>query len=612
MKKGFKNLGFVIALTAVIAITVSMFAQQPMVNETVYSDLCNEIREGNVTNLELMDTTAKVTYKNGSTNVVEIPGRSWILSSPISDEIDKQISEGTLTVSTPETTVPWWVSMIPSLIMLVLFVGVWMFFIKQSQGGKGAMGGFGKSKAKSPEENGTRVTFDCVAGVDEEKKELSEIVDFLRDPKKFTSLGARIPKGVLLVGPPGTGKTLLAKAVAGEAGVPFFSMSGSDFVEMFVGVGASRVRDLFEQARKNLPAIIFIDEIDAVGRQRGTGLGGGHDEREQTLNQLLVEMDGFGTNSGIIIIAATNRADILDPALLRPGRFDRQVVVGYPDQKGREAILSIHAKNKPLDDTVSLEKIAKSTYGFTGADLENILNEAAILAARTNKEKIGQSEIDEAILKVVMGPEKKDRADKEKHKKQTAYHEAGHAVLAHLLPTQDNVHQVSIIPRGHAGGFTFYLPDTDKAYISKEEMLDRIVVCMGGRMAEKIIFNEINTGASGDIESATKTATKMVMSYGMSENLGFLSFTGDDHEVFLGRDFSQGNHFSQEKAAEIDREIKAIVDLCYERCEKLLTENIDKLHNVANALIEFEKLDGQEFIKAFNGELKKEEEGDAQ
>lgn len=610
MKKGFKNLGFVVAFAIVILIVVSLFSVEPATEKAVFTDLKNEIRQGNVVSMELSQTVAKVTYKNGTVNEVAIPGRDWINEGDIAQVIAEQEANGTLKVSTPEPQqVSWLVSMLPTIIMFGLIIAFWVFMFRQSQGGKG-MSSFGKSKAKSPDENGKKVTFDSVAGVEEEKKELSEIVDFLRDPKKFTDLGARIPKGVLLVGPPGTGKTLLAKAVAGEAGVPFFSMSGSDFVEMFVGVGASRVRDLFEQARKNLPAIIFIDEIDAVGRQRGTGLGGGHDEREQTLNQLLVEMDGFGTNSGIIIIAATNRADILDPALLRPGRFDRQVVVGYPDQKGREAILAIHAKNKPLDETVSLEKIAKSTYGFTGADLENILNESAILAARNNKEKIGQAEVDEAILKVVMGPEKKNKIMKDKDKEQTAYHEAGHAVLSHILPTQDSVHQVSIIPRGQAGGFTLSLPDMDKMYVSKDEMLEYIIVTMGGRVAEQIIYNHINTGASSDIEHATSTARKMVMCYGMSDKLGFMNFTGADHEVFLGRDFSQGNNYSPETAAVIDKEIKSIIDSCYERCEKLLRENIDKLHNVAKALIEYEKLDGEEFIKAFNGELKTEVEAE--
>ncbi|MCD8049513.1 MAG: ATP-dependent zinc metalloprotease FtsH [Clostridia bacterium] len=588
---------------------ISMFTSRPEieVEEYNFSDLVLAVKNGEVKELELSDTQATVTFKDAdrSSVVVDIPGRTF-LYSVLQDEIDEQMSDpdDPLIISTPKPeSVSWWVSMLPSAIMLILLIALWVFFYRQSQGGGKGLGGFGKSKAKAPEEQGRRVTFDDVAGVDEEKRELSEIVDFLKNPKQFTELGARIPKGVLLVGPPGTGKTLLAKAIAGEANVPFYSMSGSDFVEMFVGVGASRVRDLFDQARKNLPAIIFIDEIDAVGRQRGTGLGGGHDEREQTLNQLLVEMDGFGTNSGIIIIAATNRPDILDPALLRPGRFDRQVVVNYPDQKGREAILKIHSKNKPLAKSVSLEKIAKSTYGFTGADLENVLNEAAILAARAKKSEIAESEIDEAILKVVMGPEKKNKVTKEKDKRQTAYHEAGHAVAAKLLPTQDAVHQVSIIPRGRAGGFTLSLPDTDKSYISKQEMLEDIVMMMAGRVAEKIVFNEINTGASSDIERATKTARKMVMQYGMSDALGSMTFTSEEHEVFLGRDFAQGNNYSQETAAEIDREIKKIIDECYAQCEKLLRDNIDKLENVANALYEHEKLDADEFEAAFEGKF---------
>ncbi len=582
----------------------TMFEENKDAGRSEYVNLVKDIKAGHIKELAFTDGKVEITYSEAEKKVIEAPGRYFLEN----EAVVEQIKAGTLRVLTPEPeTVSWWVSMLPTVIMFVIIIAFWIFAFRQSQGGNKGMGGFGKSKAKSPDENGKRVTFADVAGVEEEKKELSEIVDFLRDPKKFTSLGARIPKGVLLVGPPGTGKTLLAKAVAGEAGVPFFSMSGSDFVEMFVGVGASRVRDLFEQARKNLPAIIFIDEIDAVGRQRGAGLGGGHDEREQTLNQLLVEMDGFGTNSGIIIIAATNRPDILDPALLRPGRFDRQVTVGYPDQKGREAILKIHAANKPLDETVSLEKIAKSTYGFTGADLENILNEAAIMAARVKKNTIGQSEVDEAILKVVMGPEKKNKVNKEKDKKQTAYHEAGHAILSHILPTQDNVHQVSIIPRGSAGGFTLSLPDTDKAYISKEEMIESIIVFMGGRLAEKIVFNEINTGASSDIDRATNLARKMVMQYGMSEKLGSMTFTSGDHEVFLGRDFSQGNNYSPETAAVIDSEVKGIIDYCYNKCEELLRENLDKLQLVAEALIENEKLDSEEFVLAFEGKMKKEE-----
>ncbi|MBQ7876743.1 MAG: ATP-dependent zinc metalloprotease FtsH [Clostridia bacterium] len=606
LKKGIKNLGFVLAFVLVIIVISNLFAPQKSVYEPVYSDLIKDIEARRVKEIVVKDSEIEVTYKDKSRKVekIEAPGK-YILEN---ETVQQLMAENKLKVTVPKPEEgSWLVSMLPTVITFVIIIAFWIFAFRQSQGGGKGMSGFGKSKAKSPDENGKRVTFADVAGVDEEKKELSEIVDFLRNPKLFTDLGARIPKGVLLVGPPGTGKTLLAKAVAGEAGVPFFSMSGSDFVEMFVGVGASRVRDLFEQARKNLPAIIFIDEIDAVGRQRGTGLGGGHDEREQTLNQLLVEMDGFGTNSGIIIIAATNRADILDPALLRPGRFDRQVVVNYPDQKGREAILEIHAKNKPLDETVSLEKVAKSTYGFTGADLENILNEAAILAARAQKHKIGQAEMDEAILKVVMGPEKKNKVMKDKDKEQTAYHEAGHAILSHILPTQDSVHQVSIIPRGAAGGFTLSLPDMDKMYVSKDEMLEYIIVTMGGRVAEEIIYNHINTGASSDIEHATNTARKMVMRYGMSDKLGFMNFGSSEHEVFLGRDFSQGNNYSPETAAIIDNEIKGIIDSCYARCEELLRENIDKLHAVAKALIEHEKLDGEEFVKAFDGTLEMQE-----
>ncbi len=582
----------------------TMLEEKTDSKKTEYVNLMKDIKAGHIAKIVFAGDRVDITYKEAEKKIIEAPGRYFLEN----ETVIEQMKTDKLKVSTPEPeTVSWWVSMLPTVIMFLIIIAFWIFAFRQSQGGGKGMSGFGKSKAKSPDENGKRVTFADVAGVEEEKKELSEIVDFLRDPKKFTALGARIPKGVLLVGPPGTGKTLLAKAIAGEAGVPFFSMSGSDFVEMFVGVGASRVRDLFEQARKSLPAIIFIDEIDAVGRQRGAGLGGGHDEREQTLNQLLVEMDGFGTNSGIIIIAATNRPDILDPALLRPGRFDRQVTVGYPDQKGREAILKIHAANKPLDETVSLEKIAKSTYGFTGADLENILNEAAILAARVKKDKIGQSEVDEAILKVVMGPEKKNKVNKEKDKKQTAYHEAGHAILSHMLPTQDSVHQVSIIPRGSAGGFTLSLPDTDKAYISKQEMIESIIVFMGGRLAEKIIFDEINTGASSDIDRATTLARKMVMQYGMSEKLGSMTFTSGDHEVFLGRDFSQGNNYSPQTAAVIDSEVKGIIDYCYNKCEELLRENLEKLHMVAQALIENEKLDSEEFVLAFEGKLKKEE-----
>ena len=601
MKKSFRSISFYIILPIVIILLMMFSQQRPGSGVTSFSDLVKAVKEEKVTSMQIGDTTTIATI-DGKEYKVEV--NQIVLLTILGDEIEQQIKDGVLEnteVPAPEE-ISWWVSLLPTILMF-LIMGIFIFSFMRSQTGGHGIGNFGKSKAKSASDS--KVTFEQVAGADEEKKELEEVVEFLKDPKKFIELGARIPKGVLLVGPPGTGKTLLAKAVAGEAGVPFFSISGSDFVEMFVGVGASRVRDLFEQARKNLPAIIFIDEIDAVGRQRGAGLGGGHDEREQTLNQLLVEMDGFGTNEGIIMIAATNRPDILDPALLRPGRFDRQVVVNYPDQKGRVEILKVHSKNKPLSDSVSLETVSKSTYGFTGADLENLLNEAAILSARRNKKIIEQDEIDEAILKVIMGPEKKNRKHEKDNKEKTAYHEAGHAVAAKLLPTQDNVHQVSIIPRGRAGGFTLSLPDTDKSYISKNEMLEDIIMMLAGRAAEKIVFDDINTGASNDLERATQTARKMVMQYGMSEKLGYVTFNAEDHEVFLGRDFSQGRNYSESVAAVIDEEIKRIIDECYEKCEKLLTDNRDKLDNVAKALVEYEKLDAAEFEKVFEtGTLK--------
>ena len=595
MKKSFRSLSFFIILPIVIILLMTLSQQKPDSGVKPFSELVKAVKEEKVTSLEINENTT-IAVIDGKEYKIEV--NQVILWSALGDDIIEQVENGlisNLEEPAPEE-VSWWVSLLPTILMF-LIMGIFVFSFMRSQTGGHGIGNFGKSKAKSASDSD--VTFDQVAGADEEKKELEEVVEFLKDPKKFIQLGARIPKGVLLVGPPGTGKTLLAKAVAGEAGVPFFSISGSDFVEMFVGVGASRVRDLFEQARKNLPAIIFIDEIDAVGRQRGAGLGGGHDEREQTLNQLLVEMDGFGTNEGIIMIAATNRPDILDPALLRPGRFDRQVVVNYPDQKGRVEILKVHSKNKPISPDVSLETISKSTYGFTGADLENLLNEAAILTARRDKKAIEQDEIDEAILKVIMGPEKKNRKHEKNNKEKTAYHEAGHAVAAKLLPTQDNVHQVSIIPRGRAGGYTLSLPDTDKSYISKNEMLEDIVMMLAGRAAEKIVFNDINTGASNDLEKATQTARKMVMQYGMSEKLGYVTFNAEDHEVFLGRDFSQGRNYSEKVAAVIDEEIKRIIDECYVKCENLLTENRDKLDNVARALVEHEKLDAAEFEKVF-------------
>jgi cell division protease FtsH len=471
-----------------------------------------------------------------------------------------------------------------------------VFFLQQSQGGGGnRVMSFGKSRAKMSTDDKRKITFEDVAGADEEKEELKEIVEFLKQPKKFVELGARIPKGVLLVGPPGTGKTLLAKAVSGEAGVPFFSISGSDFVEMFVGVGASRVRDLFDQAKKNSPCIIFIDEIDAVGRHRGAGMGGGHDEREQTLNQLLVEMDGFGVNEGVIILAATNRPDILDPALLRPGRFDRRVVVGFPDIKGREQILKVHARGKPLSPDVKLDDVAKTTPGFTGADLENLLNEAALMAARNNKKQIGNEELKEASFKVVMGPEKKSRVMSDREKKLTAYHEAGHALAVRFVSTTDRVDRISIIPAGMAGGYTAYKPDEDKSYHTKSQLLERIIVALGGRAAEQIILGEISTGAGSDLKTANGVARSMITKYGMSEKLSNLIFGNENDEVFIGRDLAQARTYSEEVAATIDREVKSIIDECYDRTIKMLEENINKLHKVAEVLLEKEKIEGTEF-----------------
>lgn len=498
----------------------------------------------------------------------------------------------------------FWLNLIPTLLMLGVMIFFFVFMMKNAGGGK--MSSFGKTNAKMAPSS-KKATFDDVAGADEEKEELKEIVDFLRDNKKYTEIGARIPKGVLLLGPPGTGKTLLARAVAGEAKVPFFSISGSDFVEMFVGVGASRVRDLFEQAKKNAPAIIFIDEIDAVGRQRGAGLGGGHDEREQTLNQLLVEMDGFEDNDSVIVMAATNRRDILDPALLRPGRFDRQILVGYPDVKGREAILKVHTRNKPLAPYVDLETIAKSTVGFTGADLENLVNEASLLAARKNKKAITKDELEEASIKVVAGPEKKSKVITEDEKKLTAYHEGGHALCTYYSKSQDKVHQVSIIPRGQAGGFTMSLPVKDKSYVSKNEMYENIVVLLGGRVAEKLILDDISTGASNDLERATSTARNMVTRYGFSDNLGPVVYGQGDHEVFLGRDYTNTPSYSDNVAAEIDNEIRTLIESAFTDAEKILNEHMDKLHVVAKYLMKYEKVDGATFEKLMNGELTESE-----
>lgn len=505
----------------------------------------------------------------------------------------------------------WFVNLLPTIIMGVLLVILLVIMMRRMNTMGGDMNktlNFGKINARKQQDQKSKTTFEQVAGADEEKEELSEMVDFLKCPEKFSTLGARIPKGVLLVGPPGTGKTLLARAVAGEANVPFFSISGSDFVEMYVGVGASRVRDLFDQAKKDAPSVIFIDEIDAVGRHRGAGMGGGHDEREQTLNQLLVEMDGFEKNQGVIVIAATNRPDILDPALLRPGRFDRQVRVGYPDTKGREAILKVHSKNKPLAPDVDLRVIANSTVGFVGADLENLLNEAALLAARRNKKAITMAEIEEATVKVIVGTEKKSHKMSDKEKKLTAYHEAGHAISTYYLETQDPVRQVSIIPRGSAGGYTMSVPTEDKSYKTKNGMLDDIVVLLGGRVAEKLVLGDISTGASNDIERATKLAKSMVTEYGMSDRIGPVSYSSGSGEVFLGRDYGHAKDYSEAFAQEIDEEISAIIHNGYDRTEKILTDHMDKLHELAQYLIKYEKIDGEKFAKLMNGELQEDTE----
>ena len=598
MKKYSSATIWIIGLLWFFAVATFMLDGSSVSNRMVYSDfqqkwINNQVESINV-NADKM--TIEVTTQDEKKYTVYAP-------SSMIEFLNEQYPKDDIKIEyVAPSNSSIWVSLLPTIMIIILFVVFIFFFTQQSQGGgssgRGVMN-FGKSKAKMVIPDSKRVTFDDVAGADEEKAELEEIVDFLKQPERYVEMGARIPKGVLLVGPPGTGKTLLAKAIAGEAGVPFFSISGSDFVEMFVGVGASRVRDLFEQAKKNSPSLIFIDEIDAVGRQRGAGLGGGHDEREQTLNQLLVEMDGFGANEGIIMIAATNRPDILDPALLRPGRFDRQIMVGRPDRKGREAVLEVHTKKKPLDTNVSLEVLAKRTPGFSGADLENLANEAALLAVRKNKKKIGMDEFEEAITRVIAGPEKKSRTISEHDRKLTAYHEAGHAVVMKCLKNSDPVHEISIIPRGMAGGYTMHLPTEDRAYTSKEKLLDEMVGLLGGRVAEKLILGDISTGAKNDIDRASSIARAMVMEYGMSDKIGTISYGSDNNEVFLGRDLGRGRNFSEEVGAMIDKEIKSLISNAYNTAEELLKENVNKLHAVASTLLEKEKIDGKEFEEIF-------------
>lgn len=604
MKKMSGAVVWIIVLVLVMFAALAYVESGTSAGRVSFGTFTQEWKKDNVKEIQVkQDGTVLAKLKDNKqiqANVDKARLYDFISQNPKSYYIDEKYDQ-------PSKT-PMWISWLPSIIITVVLVGFLFIFMQQSQGGgnRGVMN-FGKSRAKLATNDKKKVTFEDVAGADEEKEELEEIVEFLKSPRKYLEVGARIPKGVLLVGPPGTGKTLLAKAVAGEAGVPFFSISGSDFVEMFVGVGASRVRDLFEQAKKNAPCIIFIDEIDAVGRQRGAGLGGGHDEREQTLNQLLVEMDGFGVNEGIIIMSATNRPDILDPALLRPGRFDRQILVGQPDVKGREEILKVHAKGKPLAPKVRLNVLAKRTPGFTGADLENLMNEAALLTVRNKKNVIGMDELEEAITRVIAGPEKKSRVISDKDKNLTAYHEAGHAVVMKFLPNSDPVHEISIIPRGMAGGYTMHLPDEDRAYTSKSRLEDEMVGLLGGRVAERLIIGDISTGAKNDIDRATSIARKMVMEFGMSEELGPIAFGTGHEEVFLGRDIGRNRDFSEEIASKIDSEIKRLIDEAYMKAERLLTEHVNKLHDVAKALLAKEKLNADEFNALIDGKITLEE-----
>lgn len=610
MKNTWYKTFIVYALIFLVVIGMAYFYMEMQtgteIKEVEFSEFVTELKNENVTELTLIETSMQATLKDKT--VIHAYAPSSIQLMTINSEyIMPQVQEGNLVVTSEEPkTVPWYISMLPYVLTIVIFVGIWIFFMNSSQGGAGKAMSFGKSKARLYKDDGKKVTFDDVAGLKEEKEELEEIVDFLKKPKKYTELGARIPKGVLLVGPPGTGKTYVTKAVSGEAGVPFYSISGSDFVEMFVGVGASRVRDLFDQAKKNAPSIIFIDEIDAVGRRRGAGLGGGHDEREQTLNQMLVEMDGFGLNEGVIVFAATNRPDVLDPALLRPGRFDRQIVIGLPDVKGREEIFITHSKNKPLDESVSPNVLARMTPGFSPADIENVLNEAALLTARRDGKTIMMEEIEEAITKVMAGPAKKSKTVTEKERRLTAYHEAGHAVLIRNLENSDPVHQVTIVPRGMAGGMTMFLPKEDRTFESKKHMEDSLVHLLGGRVAEALVLDDISTGASNDIERATDIAKSMVSRYGMSDKLGPVNYSDSD-EVFIGKDFTSRRNYSEATASLIDEEVKRMIEEAYRKAEELLEANRDKLELVAETLLDIETLDAQQFEDLYTGEKSREQ-----
>lgn len=601
-----KGFGLYLIILVCLLAGVSYVVSQTQQTETLsYNQIYNYFMDGDVDQYDVDDTTLTMHLKKeNQTYTYDLGDYRSVFYNDLGETIQQQMRDGTLTkVDYRTATIPWWAQFLPYVILIVLLIAFWYFMMnKQSGGGAGPMQ-FGKARAKLAQDDKRKVTFNDVAGADEEKAELQEIVEFLKNPQKFVQIGARIPKGVLLVGPPGTGKTLIARAVAGEAGVPFLSISGSDFVELYVGVGASRVRDLFKEATKNAPCIIFIDEIDAVARKRGSGLGGGHDEREQTLNQMLVEMDGFGVNEGIIVMAATNRVDILDPAILRPGRFDRQVTVGRPDVRGREEILRVHARGKTLGDDVDLSKIAHTTIGFTGADLENLLNEAAIACAKDGRSFISQEDVDKSFIKLGIGKEKKSRIVSEHDRKITAYHEAGHAILFHVLPDVGPVHIVSIIPTGSgAGGYTMPISEKDDMYLTKGKMLQDITVSLGGRIAESLVLDDITTGASQDIKQATEQAKAMVTKYGFTKNVGMINYAGED-EVFVGREIGQSSRgYSEDVAKKIDEEVKSIIDSCYERAEEILKENMEVLHKCAALLLEKERIDREEFEKLFAGE----------
>lgn len=588
LNKFLRNVGFYLLIILIAISIIDYFSAKGNTKQEInYTEFLRQVDMQGVEKVTIVENIVKGTLTDGTEFTTITPDDPTLIGSLREKGIDIKAERP------PEP--PWWTTLFSSILPMLLLIGVWFFIMQQSQGGGNRVMSFGKSRAKLNSDEKVKITFKDVAGADEAKQELEEVVEFLKHPKKFNDLGARIPKGVLLFGPPGTGKTLLAKAVAGEAGVPFFTISGSDFVEMFVGVGASRVRDLFEQAKKSAPCIVFIDEIDAVGRQRGAGVGGGHDEREQTLNQLLVEMDGFAANEGIIIIAATNRPDILDPALLRPGRFDRQIVVDKPDVKGRNEILKVHTKGKPVSEDANLEVLARRTPGFTGADLSNLVNEAALLSARRDKKKIAMAELEESIERVMAGPERKSKVISDKEKRLTAYHEAGHTLVGMMLPNADPVHKVTIIPRGRAGGYTLMLPKEDRSYATRSELLDQLQTLLGGRVAEEVVLKEISTGAQNDIERASALVRSMITQYGMSDALGPIAFgKASNHQVFLGRDFNHERNYSEEVASEIDKEVRSYIEAAYEKCRKILVDNLDKLHLIANALIERETLQAVE------------------